>query len=89
MASSVHEFHKNAIAAHEAAADQHDALSQECEKAITSDLSKLVPTQVTAINPNPEVRSIPRVGQREVPERPNVPPQFAKLVSVENTQYDK
>src|SRR5215469_16815976 len=65
---ALHFFHKEAMAAHEEAADAHDALCQECSKAIASDLHKMVPTNVSAVTPTAPagVRAVPRAGQREI-----------------------
>jgi hypothetical protein len=79
-----HQFHKGAAAAHSAAADSHDEMCQACHKATADSLNKMVPTQVSAVTPTPPgVRAVPRFGQREVPEKANVDPQFAKLVAVD------
>jgi hypothetical protein len=49
-----------------------------------NDLSKLQPTNVSALAPNAP-RAVPRAGQREMGgDRPEVPAEFAKLVSVED-----
>jgi hypothetical protein len=81
---AMHNFHKAAAAVHDQAAEQHDAMCQECEKAIASDMNKVVPTNVSAVVPTyPGVTAVPRAGQREIPEKANVDPQFAKIVVVD------
>lgn len=94
-----HEFHKGARAAHDAAADAHDQMCQECMKVTGDELNKntadlvkrlehlentIQPTRVSAVAPNaPGVRAVPRAGQQPIPDRPNVPIQFEKLVAIE------
>ena len=78
-----HEFHNAAQAAHNVAADEHDALCEECAKAIASDLQKLVPTRVSAVAPTAPVRAVPRTGQRTIPLSEMVDPEFAKLVAMD------
>lgn len=81
-----HEFHKSAMAAHNAAADHHDQMCEECQKVIASDLQKVQPTLVSAVTPTaPGVRAVPRAGQRSIEEatKPAVEAQFAKLVAVD------
>ncbi len=47
----------------------------------------LQPTAVSAVTPdNPRIRAVPRNGQQPIPAAPNVEPQFAKLVSVDNEE---
>jgi len=84
-----HAFHKAAVAAHTEAADGHDALCQECEKAISADdLRKsqaLEPTLVSAVTPD-RPRAIPRFGQREVPV--TVAPGLSKIVGLDDLDFD-
>jgi hypothetical protein len=78
-------FHEASAAAHEDAADTHDQMCQDCEKAMdAADLNKIQPTQVSAIaSPNPaNVRMVPRAGM-PVPERPHVSYEFEKLFTVD------
>jgi hypothetical protein len=49
----------------------------------------LVPTAIGGVTPTPGVTVVPRAGQRPIAEASSVPAEFAKLVSVENTQYDE
>jgi hypothetical protein len=79
----MHAFHKAAYAAHEEAANAHDQMCQECEKASESDLQKLVPTRVSAVTPTAPVTPVLRHGQRTIPLSETVDPQFAKLVAVD------
>jgi hypothetical protein len=80
-------FHKTAQAHHEAAAEEHDGLCQECEKAAAAEelaKNQVVPSRVSAVAPPPNLRSIPRFGHPEAAAGPaNVPMQFQKLVQVD------
>jgi len=43
----------------------------------------VMPSRISAVAPN---RLVPRAGEKPIPAAPNVDPQFAKLISVENEQ---
>jgi hypothetical protein len=78
-------FHKSAAAAHNAAAESHDSMCAECEKAAGDvDLNKVVPDRVSAVVPNAGVRAVPRTGQRDLSDAP-VDPMFADLVKVDES----
>ncbi|MGB0037064.1 MAG: hypothetical protein WBP79_16470 [Candidatus Acidiferrales bacterium] len=80
-------FHREAMAAHQEAAERHAQMCQDCEKTVADqDLSKLVPTGVSGITPdNPMYRAIPREGQRAISETPKpvVPLEFEHMVKIE------
>src|SRR5713226_10393122 len=84
-----HDFHKSAKAIHDEAAIQHDALGEECQKAISADdLRKsqaLEPTLVSAVTPD-RPRAIPRYGQREVPV--TVAPGLSKIIGLGEEYLD-
>jgi hypothetical protein len=80
------EFHKVAAAAHDQAADAHDAMCEDCAKAVADDLNKTMPwpTGLSAVAPNaPGIRAVPRGGQPQIPARPNVPIEFSDLIKIE------
>jgi hypothetical protein len=53
-------------------------------KRVTALENSIVPTRVSAIAPeNPSLRAVTRTGQRPISDRPAVPVQFEKLVSIE------
>jgi hypothetical protein len=79
-----HEFHKAAAAAHTAAAETHEEMCNDCQKAADSELTKLVPTNVSGVTPG--FRAVPRSGQREIPAagaKPNVDSEFQDMFKVE------
>jgi hypothetical protein len=46
---------------------------------------KVIPDAISRVTPTlPGLRAVPRAGQQAVPEKPNVPLEFEKLVSVED-----
>jgi hypothetical protein len=85
---------------HEAAAEFHRGMMEECSKVASDDLNKgtsellkrleqlegqVVPSRISGVAPeNPNVRAVPRFGAREIPAKPNVPVQFEKLVAIED-----
>jgi hypothetical protein len=70
-------------ATHQAAAEYHTDAMAECTKSTDDELDKIVPLGVSMVAPPRDgVRAIIRNGQREIGS-PEVPAQFAKLVSVE------
>ena len=71
---------------HATQAEFHTGAMEECEKAVASDLNKLVPDRVSGIAPQVPFgsRAVPRTGQREI-EKPNVPLEFRSLDEVEDT----
>ena len=84
-------FHKSAAAAHDEAANVHTQLCDECLKAAAADelakSQRLVPTNVSAVTPTaPGIRAVPRAGQRVEPEKIEVEPEFAKLISIEEDE---
>ena len=83
---AMHEFHKNAAMHHDAAAEQHDQMCEECQKAASADLAKTLPTRVCAVTPTAPVRAVVRHGQREIPLTAMVDPEFAKLVQVDEDE---
>ncbi len=71
---------------HKAAAAVHDAFKEACAKAASDDLNKIQPlphglSRVTPDNPN--VRAIPRYGQKPVAKADDLDPEFAELVKVQ------
>lgn len=86
--SARHSFHKAAAAAHASAADSHDRLLDEAQKAvIAGDLEKstrVVPDRISAVYPG--VRAIPRTGQREPAQgdRPKVDLALETFVKVDD-----
>ena len=77
-----HAFHKSAKAEHEAAAQAHDEMCNECAKAMDADLNKIQPlphgfSRVTPDNPN---RAVPRHGAPPL-QKAVVAEEFAHLVS--------
>jgi hypothetical protein len=83
-------FHKSAIAAHNQAADTHDAMCEECAKAISAaelQKSELEPTRISAVTPDaPSVRPVIRTGQREFAA--SVSPDFSKIIGVNPEDQD-
>jgi hypothetical protein len=68
---------------HTDAASFHKSAMEECTKAEGDELDKIVPLGVSMVAPPRDgVRPVLRAGQREI-AAPEVPAQFAKLVSVE------
>lgn len=66
-----HAYHKAAIAEHNAAADRHDAMLEECQKAIgDSDLNKnrVVPDQVDDVVERIVLALEKRIGNKLVPD---------------------
>jgi len=77
-------LHEKLSSEHTAMAAHHHEQMEECSKAADADLTKLVPTSVSAVAPNrPGITAVPRAGM-PVPEKVNVPEQFAHLASVED-----
>jgi hypothetical protein len=84
---------------HKSASEFHKTAMQECKKSAGSEFSKaadadlakriahlegqLVPTNVSAVVPDANIRAVPRTGMRMPPQRPDVPLQFQHLVKVE------
>jgi len=74
---------------HAEMAEYHSAQMEECSKAADGDLQKrnldaIVPDGVHRVTPTPpSVRAVPRAGMAPIADKPNVPAQFEKLVSVE------
>ncbi len=76
-----HGFHKAARAACAAS-------MEACNKSagMEDDLNKLMPLPdgLSVLTPTPPgIRMVPRAGQQPIPERPNVPSEFEKLVTVD------
>jgi hypothetical protein len=70
---------------HAAQAEFHSGQMEECEKAVASELNKLIPDRISGVTPPAfGSRAVPRTGQREI-EKPNVPLEFRSLVEVEDT----
>jgi hypothetical protein len=84
MGTHQHDFHKTAAAHHDAAAAAHETMLDECQKAADADLTKLVPTSVSAVVPN-RVVAVPRPGQQPV-AKANVPTEFSHLFQVEDEE---
>jgi hypothetical protein len=78
-------FHKAAAAAHDEAAQAHDAMCEECSKASDADdLSKrgdqIVPTRVSAVAPErPRITPVLRTGQREIAAGFSGEPELSKI----------
>lgn len=74
---------------HAAQAEFHTAAMQECEKAVTAELNKLVPDRISGLTPTAPafgsgVRPVLRSGQRDFSAaKPEVPLEFQHLVTVE------
>jgi hypothetical protein len=78
-----HEFHKTAAAAHTAAAETHEQMCDDCQKAADSDLTKLVPLNgISGVVPN-RVVAVPRPGQQPV-NKAVVPTEFQHLFATED-----
>lgn len=89
-ADGMGEFHKSAMAAHEAAADQHDEMASECEKATSAELAKMIPTRVSAVTPTAPVRAVPRHGQRDLATlAADIDPMFKALVTVDENEENE
>jgi hypothetical protein len=76
------EFHRAAASAHDAAAESHDAMCNECAKAMHADLAKVqpLPQGISRVAPdNPNIRPIPRYGAK--PLATAVDEEFEFLVS--------
>jgi hypothetical protein len=72
---------------HDQAAAHHEDMKAACEKAAADLLNKLVPDQISGLAPErPALRAIPRAGAPPMGggQRPNVEPQFAHLVTIED-----
>jgi hypothetical protein len=68
---------------HDQYAAHHLAAKEACEKAARDSLNKLVPDQVRGVLPTyPDVTAVTRAGQPPMPEKPNVPPEFAHLFEI-------
>lgn len=79
-------YHKSAMMECEKSMDVEfsKAASPDMEKRLSALENTIVPSRVSAIAPNaPGIRAVPRAGQQPIPERPNVPIQFEKLVAIE------
>jgi hypothetical protein len=77
-----HGFHKSAKNEHEAAAQVHDDLCNECAKAADGDLNKLVPHQVSAVAPDrPSITPVLRNGMRPLPAAAQ--PDLSKLLGLD------
>jgi len=90
------EFHKAEIERHKLALQHHADGMQECSKALAAeDLAKfnpdqLVPTRVSAIAPPPEVRAIPRAGQRlPAAADPSTDALFEKIFGLQSTHVEE
>ncbi len=61
-----------------------------CSKSDESELEKALrplPEGLSVLTPNhPHLRAVPRAGQQPIPERPNVPQEFEKLVIVDEDE---
>jgi hypothetical protein len=86
-------IHKNMNKHYLQKAAYHDDKAAECMKVDTSDLTKMMPTGVSAVTPTrPGITAVPRFGQREVPTaagKPNVDPQFEKLFVVDDAEEER
>ena len=70
---------------HAAQAEFHTGQMEECEKAVASELNKLIPDRISGVTfPAFGSRAVPRTGQRDI-EKPYVPLEFRSLVEVEDT----
>lgn len=71
------------------ALDQDPMIAQRIQGIVLSQVEKavggkLVPSSISAVTPdNPRFRAVPRGGQQPVPEQPNVPLEFQKLVAID------
>ena len=84
----MHEFHKSAAAAHEAAAATHDEMCNECAKAAEGYLNKLVPDGISRVTPTaPGHTLVPRSGQK-TPAATPVAPQFQKFIETGDSEEE-
>ena len=88
--SPLHKVHTMEADHHQEVVDHHQEMLDACQKSVDSDdLSKLVPTEIrTVIPPMPygsavTVTAVPRNGQPQLNEKPEVPLEFEHLVKVE------
>jgi hypothetical protein len=79
------------LADHHAAQEEfHTTAMQECEKAISAELGKLVGDRISSVTPTApafgsSVRPVLRAGQRDFGAKPEVPLEFQHLVTVEDS----
>jgi hypothetical protein len=74
---------------HAAQAEFHTTAMEECEKAVASELNKVIPDRISGVTPTApafgsSVRPVLRTGQREF-EKPSVPLEFESLVAIEDS----
>ena len=83
-------LHEKLSAEHTNMANHHADKAEACAKAVdTGDLTKrdgLVPTAISVVAPN--VHAVPRAGMQPLPEKPNVSPQFRKVVEIEDSNME-
>jgi hypothetical protein len=70
---------------HEAHADHHEDAAEKCDKAAGDSMNKIVPDGISGINRFPAggITPVPRYGAPDRSQKPNVPIEFEKLVSIE------
>jgi hypothetical protein len=86
----VSDSHAGLVDHHASQAEFHTTAMQECEKAVTAELNKLVPDRISGLTPTApafgsNVRPVLRAGQRDFGAKPEVPLEFESLVAIEDT----
>ena len=81
-----HAFHKSAKAEHEAAAQTHDDMCNECAKAAESDLNKIQPLPHGFSRVAPTHTPVPRTGAPPL-QVPAVDDEFSKALGLDAAEW--